>query len=231
MNQLPLFDVAVIGGGLAGLTAATYAARAGRSVVVFEKSPQAGGRASTQNVEGFYFNQGPHALYRGGHGIPVLRELGVSYEGAQASYEGSWVVRDGKKHPLPGTAEALLATQLLTDVSREEAIRIFGSLGQIKTADWNHVALREWLDTQIQHEDVRDLFEGMFRLATYCADFEEQSAGAALEQMVMAREGVDYLDGGWQALVDRIRDAAVKAGVRIETRSPVEGLHHEEDNT
>src|SRR5688500_18348376 len=105
MNQLPLFDVAVIGGGLAGLTAATYAARAGRSVTVFEKAPHAGGRASTQNVEGFHFNQGPQALYRGGHGIPILRELGIRYEGSRASYDGSWAVRIGEKHPLPGTPE------------------------------------------------------------------------------------------------------------------------------
>ena len=230
MNQLPLFDVAVIGGGLGGLTAAIYAARAGRTVIVFEKSPQAGGRASTQNVDGFHFNQGPHALYRGGHGIPILRELGISYEGAQASYAGSWAVRVGEKHPLPGTPEVLLSTPLLTEVSRQEAIALFGSLGQIKSADWNHVSLRHWLDTQIQNEDVRDLFEGMFRLATYCADAEVQSAGAALEQIIMAREGVDYLDGGWQALVDRMRDAAMKAGVRIETRSPVGGLHHDEGN-
>jgi flavin-dependent dehydrogenase len=41
MNQLPMFDVAVIGGGLAGLTAAVVAGRAGRSVVVFEKGTSA----------------------------------------------------------------------------------------------------------------------------------------------------------------------------------------------
>jgi phytoene dehydrogenase-like protein len=230
MNQLPLFDVAVIGGGLAGLTAAIYAARAGRSVIVFEKSPQAGGRASTQNIEGFHFNQGPHALYRGGHGIPILREMGIHYEGAQASYEGSWAVRGGEKHPLPGTPEALLSTPLLADESRQEAIALFGSLDQIETAQWYDVSLRQWLDTQIRHEDVRDLFEGLFRLATYCADVELQSAGAALDQMIMARQGVDYLDCGWQSLVDRMREDALAAGVRIETRSPVEGLHHEEGN-
>jgi phytoene dehydrogenase-like protein len=77
---------------------------------------------------------------------------------------------------------------------------------------------------------VRDLFEGRFRLATYCADAELQSAGAALEQLIMARVGVDYLDGGWQALVDRLRDAAMKSGVRIETHSPWGGLHHDEGN-
>ena len=78
MNQLPMFDVAVIGGGLAGLTAAILAGRAGQSVILFERGSQPGGRASTQSKEGFHFNQGPRALYRAGEGVEVLRELGIS---------------------------------------------------------------------------------------------------------------------------------------------------------
>ena len=38
-------NVAVIGGGLAGLTAANFLARAGFSVTLFEKSSAIGGRA------------------------------------------------------------------------------------------------------------------------------------------------------------------------------------------
>jgi phytoene dehydrogenase-like protein len=230
MNQLPKFDVAVIGGGLAGLTAATIAGRAGRSVIVFEKSPHAGGRATTQKVEGFYFNQGPHALYRGGEGVRVLKELGIGYEGAQATYGGSWVLRGSEKFPMPGDPETLQSTVLFSTESRVEAIAMLGRLmNQYPTHDWDRAALREWLDTQAVHSDVRLYFEGVFRLSTYCNDPEKQSAGAALRQMIMAHGGVDYLDGGWQSLVDRMRDAALAAGVRIETRSDVKGIRCEED--
>ena len=55
-------DVAVIGAGLSGLAVATYLARAGRRVLVLEKSKEPGGRARTLVKHGFHFNLGPHAL-------------------------------------------------------------------------------------------------------------------------------------------------------------------------
>ncbi|RYD78965.1 MAG: NAD(P)/FAD-dependent oxidoreductase, partial [Verrucomicrobiaceae bacterium] len=204
MKQLPLFDLAVIGGGIAGLTASLYAARAGRSVIVFERAPQAGGRASTQVKEGFHFNQGPHALYRAGEGVEVLRELGISYSGAPASPEGSWVLLGEEKHPIPRTAAALETTRLFSDESRREAARIFAELGEAQSAEWDHSPLQEWLDARITHGEVRALFEGLFRLSTYCDDSTLQSAGAVLAQMRAGKDGVDYLDGGWQSLVENL---------------------------
>ena len=232
MNQMPMFDVAVVGGGLAGLTSALIAGRAGRSVLLFEKGPHEGGRATTQKVDGFYFNQGPHALYRGGEGIPILRELAISYEGAQASYEGSWVLRGSENFPMPGSPEKLRETALFTPEERIEALAVYGGLFHWSpTPEWDRRSLREWLNTQIKHPAVRQYFEGVFRLSTYCHDPERQSAGAALTQLVIGLQGVDYLDGGWQTLVDRVRDAARAAGVRIETRSEVKGIRCDEDHT
>lgn len=229
MNQLSKFDVAVIGGGLAGLTAALIAGRAGRSVIVLEKGPHAGGRATTQNVEGFHFNQGPHALYRGGHAVEILWNLGINYQGARASYEGSWILRGSEQFPMPGTPEALQSTKLFTEESRLEALAMHGKLtSPTVTQGLNGMTLREWFNFQIQHADVRSYFEGIFRLATYCNDPDIQSASAAVTQAVMGIQGVDYLDGGWQSLVDRLREAALAAGVRIETRSEVKGVRCDE---
>jgi len=46
------YDVAINGGGLAGLTAANFLAREGKKVVVLEKSRLLGGRAMTNDKNG-----------------------------------------------------------------------------------------------------------------------------------------------------------------------------------
>src|SRR5262245_25239739 len=69
--------VAIVGGGLAGLTAAALLAKQGQSVSVFEQAGYLGGRAETQTTAGFHFNLGPHALYRGGWAARVLKELRI----------------------------------------------------------------------------------------------------------------------------------------------------------
>src|SRR3954454_611595 len=90
------FDIGVVGGGLAGLAAAATAARAGRSVVLFEQASVAGGRARTRTEDGFAFNIGPHALYRGGLSLRVLRDLGVEPRAATVDLGGARVVKDGR---------------------------------------------------------------------------------------------------------------------------------------
>ncbi len=58
-------EITVIGGGLAGLTAAITCAESGASVRLLEASEQLGGRARS-NDGPYKANLGPHAIYSGG---------------------------------------------------------------------------------------------------------------------------------------------------------------------
>jgi flavin-dependent dehydrogenase len=75
------FDVAVIGGGIAGLVATNDLARAGKSVVVLEKSSRLGGRAMTVKNNGACFNLGVHAIYKGGAAEEIFPGFGYPTRG------------------------------------------------------------------------------------------------------------------------------------------------------
>jgi phytoene dehydrogenase-like protein len=202
-------DVVIIGAGIAGLTAAAFLARAGRSVIVFETSGEVGGRARTSIMDGFYFNHGAHALYLQGHGVEVLHELGVAYTGKKVGISG-YVIKQGKKYPLPSTPFRIFSSNLLKGLgSKIEAIRFFSSLNKINFDQIQNVTLQDWIDENIHHSDFSDLVKMYCRLTTYTNDVESMSAGAALKQLQMAASGgVVYLDRGWQSLVNGLVAAA-----------------------
>ena len=62
MSQSELFDVVVLGSGVAGLAAARRATAAGLSVCVVDKGRRIGGRVSTKRADGFIFNHGAQFL-------------------------------------------------------------------------------------------------------------------------------------------------------------------------
>jgi phytoene dehydrogenase-like protein len=221
-------SIVVVGGGLAGLAAAALAGRAGARVTLVEKAGALGGRAATQVRDGFFLNVGPHALYRGGAGMRVLRSLGIEPRGGVPSPSGGYAVHAGKLHALPGGPVSLLTTGLLSVGAKLEVARLLAGFGRIDAAAADRLTVREWLARTIRHEPVRGLVAALFRVATYVHDPDRLSAGLAVKQLQMALgQNVLYLDGGWQTLVDGLRAAAQQQGVRFVAGVRVARVEHD----
>jgi hypothetical protein len=205
-------EIHVVGAGLAGLTAAAFIARAGLPVVVHESRDRLGGRATTDDRDGFRFDQGPHALYRGGAAERVLAELGIHPRGAAPDVRGV-VVRDGRLHRAPAGGPSLLATTALGWRGKLQLARLLQGLPRLRPAAHAHRTAEEWTEATVQDPRARELLAMLVRLTTYANHPRAMSADVAI-QMLQAGlgPGVRYLERGWDQLVDAL---TAIPGVRI----------------
>ncbi|MBI5504322.1 MAG: FAD-dependent oxidoreductase [Deltaproteobacteria bacterium] len=225
-RELPSFaDVVVLGGGLAGLAAAAYAARGGASVLLLEKARAPGGRAATHRIDDFCFNIGPHALYAGCEAEDVLRELAVSFSGRRPPVSGGLALRGGCLHTLPSGFVSLLTTGLLSLGGKLELARVLASIEKVDPRPLRGRCVREWIDGTFRDQVVREIVEALTRVTGYANDPTRADAGAAIAQLQRGLRGVSYLDSGWQTLVDGLAESAVRAGARIESGQHVRGVH------
>lgn len=218
------WDAVVVGGGLAGLTAATYLARGGRRTLLLERAGRPGGRAATQVEQGFHLNLGPHALYLGGPATSVLTELGVPHAGGEPP-AGGLAVSAGRAYTLPAGPLSLVTTGLLGWSGKLEALCLLARLPRLDPAPLDGVSLDAWLERTLTRPEVRALFHALARVSTYVNDPARVSAGLVVRQLqLVLQSGVRYVDGGWQTLVDGLARAAGAAGVEVRPRAAARAL-------
>ncbi len=206
-------DVVVVGGGLAGLTAAATAAGDGRSVVLLDGRP-GGNRAATETVGRFLFNRGAHALYRKGAGRPVLARLGVQVRGSRPPLRGGMGRRGDVVDRLPLGPVTATRSRLVSRRGLTRLARVLAGMPRWRPTELGDRTAAAWFDELGLEGDERQLVEMLARTATYVADLDTVSADLVALQVRLAAQGnVDYLDGGWQTLLDGLGAACERAGV------------------
>ena len=218
-----VIDAVVVGGGIAGLTAACYLARGGQRVTLFERAAGLGGRAATQRVDGYAVNRGAHALYTGGAATQVLRELGVTYSAAVPKHV--FGLLDGQLYPLPVSPAGLFAGGLLSWGDKLELVRLFATLPRVDVRTLGRTSVQEWLDANVRRPRVRQVIDAVARTAVYSAALDLVSADVFVHRLQLSlTRPIHYVHGGWQTLVDGLRRAAEAAGVRIVSGVRVEAV-------
>jgi phytoene dehydrogenase-like protein len=209
-------QVVIAGAGLAGLAAAAAAARAGARVLILdEKSP--GGRARTDEMDGFRFNRGPHAVYAAGAGRRVLKRLGVRPATHVPPLRGARLLAGGDLYPplsrrVLGARAAVQLTAAFTRISRTSA------------ADSPRISTRDWLAAQDLTPKAAAMLEFIVRVTSYVSDLDAMPADLAIGQLRMAWRGVGYPDQGWQVLVDGLLARATEAGAQLRAHTPAAGI-------
>ncbi|MGG1575180.1 phytoene desaturase family protein [Fictibacillus sp. NRS-1165] len=217
------FETVIIGGGIAGLTAAVYLAKAGISTVVIEKGNQLGGRAQTVKKNEALFNLGGHALYKGGEAEAILNELGIIPSGSVPVTKGS-LIWNQSLYTFPSNFTSLLSTKLLSWPGKMELGKLLATLKHINPGALGTLSLREWAEAEIQDPMVRHIFYALCRTSTYCIGPDHQRADAVIQQVIRGLNGVLYVDGGWQTIVEELKESAVNMGVMIITHQSVSSI-------
>ncbi len=194
-------QITIVGGGLAGLTAAIACAEGGAPVTLLERSGALGGRA--RSSEGPYkTNIGPHAFYKDGPFWRWLaeRDLLPAFRGVPlAPVRFRWQGKLRRTPPLSALPTVL---------------RLRGREAPID------VDFRTWAAS---HTDERTaaMLSAAAGVYTFHHDPGELSAAFVWRHTVRIflspPPPARYFVGGWNALVDRLEARARDLGVNIET--------------
>ena len=155
----------IVGGGLAGLTAANALAGGDREVVLLEQSAHLGGRGRTEEDRGYLLNLGPHALHRRGAAANTLRRWDVPVPGEPPDTSAaSFFVRGGRMYPLVFSTRGLLTTRLFSPREKFQAARILHQMASSRAAEGE--SFEAWLEQRARSPRVRQFAAMLIRVAT-----------------------------------------------------------------
>lgn len=218
------YDVAVIGAGAAGLSAAGLLAREGKSVLLLERSPWLGGRALQIADEGFRIQIGGHLVEDTGSGLMrIARELGFEIEvGPVNSDMPVW------DHE---TEQWQSIRDRYSGQNRSELKKVITALVETPYEEfdaWDDRSLREWIYQYTSDDLVVDLFEYISVLEALTDVDHDHSASdnlyiRKLHYSEKQKAGYSFWpEGGWDGIWNGFAAALKKYGGEYRTEAAVD---------
>ncbi len=119
-------SVAIIGGGITGLTAAFYLKRAGVPVELFESSPYVGGAIRSTRQDGYLAESGPNTILETSSEIThLIRDVGLESRRIESDPSAGtrYLVRYGRPIPMPESPWGFLSTDLFSLRAKVSVLR------------------------------------------------------------------------------------------------------------
>jgi protoporphyrinogen oxidase len=211
--------VAIIGGGLAGLTAGAYLAQhEGVTGVLFERSPQLGGRAFTYEKSGFTLNYGAHAVYGWDRHVLSLMNDELGLDLAYRSVDKRKVIyaKNGRLSAAPLDFVNLMKTDVLLGMQKVrfvgDILAVMAQVHQMKAYE----TLGDYLAQCDAGDDVKELWEHLVCSNFFVAPSDARRiSGSVIEQyycnLFRSQEPVGYLLGSWAVLVKKLLEKIIES--------------------
>ena len=105
--------IAIIGGGIAGLSASYYLKKSGVTHTVFEESSQIGGVIRSQTIDGFTIENGPNTiLLSDQRTLEMFNDLGLKIEEASPKSKNRYIVKNKECIPVPTSFYSFIKSPL-----------------------------------------------------------------------------------------------------------------------
>jgi oxygen-dependent protoporphyrinogen oxidase len=220
--------VAIVGGGVAGLTAAYRLKQRGVRVVVYEASDRVGGAIWTRRSDGYLAELGPNSLSAPSPALRALiAELGLepSLVAASPAAKKRYVVRKNRLLPLPTSPQDFLTTRLLSNVAK---LAVFGE-PLVESGD---SPVEESIATFVRrrfNQEILDYVANPFVGGIYAGDPEQLSVRHALPKLYgleRTHGSIIKAFGGMMRARKRDADAAATAmaGAMVSFRTGLQEL-------
>jgi phytoene dehydrogenase-like protein len=192
-------EITVIGGGIAGLTAAITSAESGAEVRLFEAHDELGGRA--RSTDGSYkANLGPHAIYAGGVLWEWLTQRGLMPPLARPLLTGVRFHYEGAVHRTPPLSLI------------PPGLRLRGRMAPVDQD------FRSWV-TDHADERTAGYLSGLAGVYTFYHDPGELSAAFVWQRsqrlLLNPKPPARFIVGGWTRMVEALERRARELGVQI----------------
>jgi phytoene desaturase len=220
------YDAIIIGAGAGGMCAAARLTAAGRKVLVVESRDRIGGRASTENIEGFNVNVGAIAIEVGSTFEETFKLLDVPLDVREPS--PSVVFRVDRK--IINVSKGGGWGMLLGTFTKKAA-QIGAKFSDARKGDLPEEKLttKEWLAQYTSNETVHAIFRNTCA-AIFAANADEIPARAFLTYFAVkgAFKRFGYCPRGTIGIWNDLHDAITARGGEFWLNAPATGLHVED---
>ena len=216
------YDTLIIGAGAGGLCAAARLVAEGRKVLVLESLDRLGGRASSEQIDGFTVNIGAIAIERGGVFEETFDLLGVPLDIREPNPATVFRI-DGKVINVAKGGWGLLLGTFTKQAAKIGAKFADARAGDLPEAKQN---TQEWLSNYTTNETVHAIFRNLCA-AIFAANLDEVPARAFLTYFAVkgAFKRFGFCPRGTVGLWDDLAGGIQNKGGDIWRNAQVTALH------